>query len=193
MGLYVELQGRVIKALFNLVKTEPDYLRGMVKGYRGFPFVGLSEGDYRKMRHHGFREPSFKDWPWCTEMVKIILEQVDDSGTEIVIRNQLGMRLLGYGTTQTSEEHEKTASLGICFLRTPVVAQPGALKVGDTLATGERILSEPRCSDDGQILIHFSGGVHGTWLPVPARIPISLRPVENDAPPEGYMNGSCLA
>jgi hypothetical protein len=178
MTPYVQLQMEVIQVLFKLVEREPDYLRAMVAHYRQSSLTRLSDCDYGKMRNYGFREPGIKDgnWDWCKEMLRIILAQVDDSGETLIIRNLLGMPIVGYGTTQTVAEYEQKVMCGACFLRTDTAAQPSALLVGDILATGEEVLSEPRCGGDGEILIHFSGGAHGVWLHVPARLALGLRP-----------------
>lgn len=53
-------------------------------------------------------------------------------------------------------------------------AQPRALKLGDILATGDRVLAAPRDGGNGIILLHLSGGIDGHWVGVPARIPIAL-------------------
>ncbi len=63
---------------------------------------------------------------------------------------------------------------GINRLRTPRLAQPRALKVGDILATGDKVLSAPREGGNGLILIHLTGGTDGHWIGVPARVPIAL-------------------
>lgn len=176
MTPYVQLQMEVIRVLFKFVEREPDYLRAMVARYRRSCLLSrLSECDHGKMRIHGFQEPKPKDenWDWPKDMLRIILSQVDDSGEVLVIRNLLGMPIAGYGTVQT---YEQNVGKGLFFLRTSTAAQASALRVGDILATGEQVLSEPRCGGDGMILIHLSGGSHGFWLHVPARLPIGLRP-----------------
>lgn len=175
MTPYVELQVKVIEALFKMAESDPKYVRGMAKEYRGFRFTGLSNGDYTKLRNYGFREPSFKEWDWNKALVEIIVEQVDDSGPEIVIRNQLGSRLVGYGETMTLRGYLRTGNGNKGnWLRTGNSAQPGALRVGDVLQTGEKILSEPREGGNDVVLIHLDDGLHGTWISVPARIPIAL-------------------
>ena len=63
---------------------------------------------------------------------------------------------------------------GINRLRTPRLAQPRALKVGDILATGDKVLSAPREGGNGLVLIHLTGGTDGHWIDVPARVPIAL-------------------
>lgn len=172
----VQLQLRVIDALFDLVEKDPAYVRSMVKEYRGFPFVSLSNGDYTMLRRSGFREPKDDNWDWNKALVEIVLEQVDDSGSKIVIRNLLGRALAGYGRTQTLAVRFHTEEgTGGNWLRTSRSAQPGALRIGDVLLTGETVISEPRDGENGRVLIHLSGGQRGTWVPVIARIPIALR------------------
>ncbi len=63
-------------------------------------------------------------------------------------------------------------------------AQPATLVPGDILANGDRVLSEPREGGNGSVLIHLTGGYHGHWVGVPARIPIALLHPDDGAPPE---------
>ena len=67
-------------------------------------------------------------------------------------------------------------------LRTSRLAQPGALEVGDILATGDVVLSTPREGGNGSVMIHLTGGLDGHWISVPARIPIALLTKEDNAP-----------
>jgi len=67
-------------------------------------------------------------------------------------------------------------------LRTPRVVQPGALRVGDILANGDKVLSLPREGSNGSVWIHLTGGFDGAWIDVPARIPIAL--IDDEAPEE---------
>lgn len=76
------------------------------------------------------------------------------------------------------EEHRRNIGRGINMLRADYLAQPRALRVGDILATGETIISEPREGGNGSVLLHLEdewrGVRNGTWIGVPARIPIAL-------------------
>lgn len=92
--------------------------------------------------------------------------------------------LYGYGITQTFEEYLKSHGSGTNMLRTTRVCQPGALKPGDILATGDEVLSEPRGAYNGGVFIHLTGGWNGHWIDVPARIPIALLADDDDAPEE---------
>ncbi len=80
------------------------------------------------------------------------------------------------------EGHVRNFGTGINRLRTARLAQPGALKVGDILATGDRVLSDPREGGNGSVLIHLTGGADGHWMGVPARIPIALLTKGDRAP-----------
>jgi len=73
------------------------------------------------------------------------------------------------------EEHEKRYGFGYNCLREGKVCQPRALKVGDILATGDEVLSEPREGGNGLVEVHLTGGTKGHWVGVPARIPIALK------------------
>lgn len=82
----------------------------------------------------------------------------------------------GYG------EHLERYGRGDNLLRTEHVAQPRALKPGDVLATGDRVLSFPRKGFDGHVLVHMAGGTLGHWVPMAARLPIALLAKGDDVP-----------
>ncbi|MFZ2167801.1 MAG: hypothetical protein WAV50_02940 [Minisyncoccia bacterium] len=71
-------------------------------------------------------------------------------------------------------EHRERYGNGENRLRTPRVSQPRTLFVGDTLATGDRVLSTPRRGYNSSVLIHLSGGVNGHWIEVASRLPLAL-------------------
>lgn len=177
MSPYIELQKQVIEILFQLVRVYPERLRLMVRDYRSSGKRNLADPEYALFKKFGFQEPRDNgDWDWCKDMLWIILEQVNDSGPTIVIRNLLGVKLVGYGETQTLEERLRQGNGNHGnWLRTECSAQSGALKKGDVLQTGDVVLSEPREGGNGRVLIHLDGGLHGAWMPVPARIPIALQ------------------
>jgi hypothetical protein len=85
-------------------------------------------------------------------------------------------------STYGFEEHLLRYGTGENMLRTSRLAQPRALKVGDVLATGDRILSPPREGGNGSVMIHLSGGINGHLIEVPARIPIALLTKDDNAP-----------
>jgi len=93
-----------------------------------------------------------------------------------------GLRLTGLGAPYGFEGHISNYGLGVNMLRTPRLAQPRALRVGDVLATGDRVLSLPREGYNGSVFIHLTGGFDGHWVGVPARIPIALLTEEDKAP-----------
>ncbi|OHB22600.1 MAG: hypothetical protein A2939_04280 [Parcubacteria group bacterium RIFCSPLOWO2_01_FULL_48_18] len=80
------------------------------------------------------------------------------------------------------EEHIHRYGSGDNMLRTHRLVQPRALRAGDILATGDRVLSSPREGGNGLVLIHLTGGSDGQWVGVPARIPIALLTEEDGAP-----------
>jgi hypothetical protein len=59
-------------------------------------------------------------------------------------------------------------------LRTERVAQPGALKPGDILATGYAVVGEPRSGYNSIAWICISRGTHVLWVTVAPRIPLAL-------------------
>lgn len=88
--------------------------------------------------------------------------------------NLPGTPLLRSSAPYNFEGHRKHYGNGTNMLRTERLAQPKALKIGDMLATGDRVLSEPREGGNGSVFIHLTGGFDGHWIDVPARIPIAL-------------------
>jgi hypothetical protein len=114
---------------------------------------------------------------------EIFVQQVDDSGPQVVIKNVRGGELYNYGVTDLAHFVGERGS-GQNRLRTARLAQPHALKQGDILATGDRLLSAPREGGNGEVLLHFAGGGNdGCWIAVPSRIPIALLSEEERAMP----------
>ncbi len=95
-----------------------------------------------------------------------------------------GFELYNYVPSYGFEEHLRKLGNGANRLRTMRLAQPRALRVGDILATGCKVLSPPRDGGNGSVLIHVTGGSDGHWVGVPARIPIALLTQEDNAPEE---------
>lgn len=93
------------------------------------------------------------------------------------------------GTSYGFEEFVRRYGSGHNMLRTTRVVQPRALRVGDILATGDRVLSLPREGGNGSVLIHLTGGVNGHWIGVPARIPVALLTEEDNAPKAVWKHG----
>jgi hypothetical protein len=81
-------------------------------------------------------------------------------------------------------EHIRRHGSGDNRLRTERLAQPRALKVGDILATGDRVLSAPEEGANGSVILHLTGGNDGHRIDVPARIPIALLTEGDNAPKE---------
>jgi hypothetical protein len=79
-------------------------------------------------------------------------------------------------------EHLRRHGTGDNMLRTTRFAQPQALRVGDLLATGCRVLSPPRWGYNSSILVHLTGGHTGHWIKMAPRLPIALLTPEDDAP-----------
>jgi hypothetical protein len=188
MTPYVALQEDVINVLFRLAESRQDYLRQLVKRCRKRTPKRLWIEDLTELEKSGLHSSYLdKEKEWAQSMiVGIIIEQIDDTGPTIEIRNLLGTDLYNYGKPMDIATYAKMKGRGICRLRTNRLAQPGALVEGDILATGCRVLSEPREGGNGQVLLHLTGGFNGHWVGVPARIPIALLTPEDQAP-ENYV------
>ncbi len=96
---------------------------------------------------------------------------------------------VGHGT-YGYDEHVVRYGTGQNRLRTARVAQPRALHIGDRLATGDVVLSIPQEDGYGGVLLRLTGGPHGQWVVVPARIPIALLTKEDGAPEAVWKRGS---
>lgn len=82
-------------------------------------------------------------------------------------------------------EHIACYGSGKNLLRTERVAQPRALKPGDMLATGARVLSPPRRGFNDRILVHVTRrGAGEKWVPIAAELPIALLVKGDAVPPE---------
>jgi hypothetical protein len=73
------------------------------------------------------------------------------------------------------DQLERYNGAGVNRLRTDLCANPGALREGDVLADGDKVLSAPREGGNGRVLIHLTGGHEGHWVAVPGRIPVALQ------------------
>lgn len=85
-----------------------------------------------------------------------------------------GLQLRNSCESYGFDKHIERYGSGDNMLRTMQLSQPSALRVDDTLATGDKVLSVPRDAGNGGVWIHLSGGFDGHWIRVPARIPIAL-------------------
>lgn len=100
-----------------------------------------------------------------------------------------GLKLQCWTAPYGFDEHVRLYGTGTNMLRTTRLAQPKALKVGDILATGDRVLSTPREGGNGSVLLHLTGGFDGHWVGVPGRIPIALLTKEDNAPEAVWNKG----
>ncbi len=84
------------------------------------------------------------------------------------------------------DKYFQQKSNGSNGLRTERVAQPRALRKGDILSNGDRVLATPREGYNGTVWVLLSGGYHGHWIGIAARLPIALL-TETDRVPEGFV------
>lgn len=101
-----------------------------------------------------------------------------------------GLKLRQFSTPYGFEEHVNRYGSGENMLRTTRLAQPYTLKIGDILATGDRVLSPPRDGGNGSVLLHLTGGFDGHWVTVPSRIPIALLTKDDNAPEVVWEHGA---
>lgn len=176
---HVQLQSDVVDWLFRILPKEEEFVRELVTTFR------KTKKEYRRIvlksweeriNQAGFFLPHDERWDVVEAFYDIILEQVDDTGGKLKVRNILGFPLFGYGKSFTPREYAERRGTGENFLRTTRFAQSRALKVGDVLATGERIISTPREGGNGSVLVHLSSHQpQGLWFSFPARTALALR------------------
>ncbi len=190
MTLFVQLQEAIISFLFDLQRRNKDQLQLFTKGVlsKYHESVRVQEViDLMKFNGFGGYGLTLLKEDWARkELLGILEEQIDESGSEIRITNILGSKLYYQGKPVSFEEFIKERNSAGRRLRTDRLAQPGALKEGDILATGDRVLFEPREGGNGSVLLKLTGGFHGHWISVPDRIPIALLK-SGDKVPEGYI------
>lgn len=111
---------------------------------------------------------------------ELILEQISEDGTDVL--NLLGLEFDDHHAPYGLTEWVAKRGSGDNFLRTAYAAQPRALKEGDILLTGERVLCPPREGGNGRVLVKVSGCEGGTWLDFPSRTAIALLPSFENVP-----------
>lgn len=174
MSPYVKFQKHIIRILFRLQENQPEYLYKLAAECKCWQTT--LPADHRNyLISEGLRLSVYGVDQHDIERVclEIIKSQLEVDGNKVQIKNLLGDPL----PEQGSEELEELLKRGGNYLnnlRTTLAAQPSTLRIGDILITGERIMSPPREGGNGSVLLHLSGGAHGDWISVPARIPIAL-------------------
>lgn len=181
MTPYVFFQEELIRWLFELCERNPEHLRLLAERCR-HP-GGYLLGEY--LLDMGFDLGRYEWFP-TSNLHEVILEQIDDSGDAVVIRNLLGSPLYTYQPYALEGWVEKRGR-GENALRTNAYAQPGALSVGDVLITGERVLWPPREGGNGAVLVHLSGRTRGTWLSFPSRTALALIGAHDGPIPPGLI------
>lgn len=186
MTPYVHLQETIINTLRNLKKYHPEILKELIDRYC------VPDGEeipqyLNELHSHGIpisQHAQGVGYDWVHKTIpEIIRQQIVVECDQLKIRNLLGLDLCSCKPMDFDEFIERRGS-GENRLRAERFSQPGALKEGDVLANGDRLLSPPREGGNGSVLLHLPGGYFGHWIGVPARIPIALLTREDNAPPE---------
>ena len=90
-----------------------------------------------------------------------------------------GPPLYHYGTQYGFERHLQEYGNGTNCLRTERLAQPTALKPGDILATGIKVIFAPTQGYNSIPLLLTEEGWPNHWIGVASRIPIALQTAED--------------
>ncbi len=122
----------------------------------------------------------------CLDAMRTYLE---DAFPILAGKELPGLKLRRWSASYGFKEHVRRYGSGDNMLRTTRLAQPCALRVGDILATGDKVLSPPREGGNGSVLLHLTGGFNGHWVGVPARIPIALLTEDDNAPEAVWKHG----
>lgn len=183
MTLYVQLQQQLIDLLFRLKKEEPEKLKNLVEFCRTSIVDNTILVLY--LNKLGLSIVS-KEWHTETKIHELILEQINDSGDEIIIRNLLGKPLY-YIQQYDLKSWINNRGNGGNRLRNERYSQPGALEVGDILITGERVISPPREGGNGAVLVHLSGRKDGVWLSFSSRTALALIGCHNEQIPSDLI------
>lgn len=185
MTPYVYLQEKLINFLFNLKREESKKLGDLLVYCRKSIIDNAHLVSY--LNKLGLSITS-EEWHAGIKIKELILEQIDDSGDEIAIRNLLGSPLLKSCTQPFNlEDWVNKRGSGDNNLRNRCYSQPSVLEVGDVLITGERVISPPREGGNGAVLVHLSGCKMGTWLSFPSRIALALISCHDEAVPPNLI------
>ena len=182
MTPYVWLQQEIISLLYRLKEYHPE---------RFVRFVGLCKQSripssvkwMNVLRKQGVSIPQGESSPnfRSINFPELILEQISEDGTDVL--NLLGLEFYDHHAPYGLIEWVAKRGSGDNFLRTAYAAQPRALKEGDILLTGERVLCPPREGGNGRVLVKVSGCEGGTWLDFPSRTAIALLSSFENVPP----------
>ena len=184
MTPYVTLQEQIVSVLFNLQGRKPAVLKQIIELYCAAVPREFRTNDLLYLEGLGFcfSEAGYLDIAdLIVDVPRILREQIDTSTQDPRIRGILGTAFQSREPVGFREYINSRGS-GSNTLRTGRLAQPRALIKGDVLGNGDRLLSEPREGGTGSVLIHLTGGRHGHWIEVPARIPIALLTPDDEAP-----------
>ncbi len=176
MNPYVTFQEHLITWLESLANRFPDTLlelatvcRSPAVEFIDWPKLLISYGfayENEPFKPHQYRE---------YKLSEVILEQIDDSGEQVKIRNLLGMPLSRYGDQTTEFPDEWRSNPSSLLLRSSTFSQVRALNPGDILISGEKVLHPPREGGNGIVLVCLSEAEQrNLWLEYPGRTVLAL-------------------
>lgn len=171
---YIDLQREIITVFLRLKDSNPELLVNLdsrlKKAVHEIPVQ-----DWKLLVHHGlrFREQSMSQHETFRACLEIIKEQLSIVDGKVRIHNLLGFPLKDCGVTDFRGYADRDGG-DPQNIRTDRYSHPAVLEMGDTLATGQKLLSPPRDGGNKSVLLHLTGGLHGDWISVPARIPVAL-------------------
>lgn len=178
---YIDLQREIITVFLRLKDSNPELLINLDSRLKKAEHE-IPVRDWKLLVHHGlrFKDQNMSQHETFKACLKIIKEQLSVVNGKVHIRNLLGFPLEDYGVSDFKKYTDRGGG-NPPNMRTDRFSHPAVLVEGDTLATGCKLLSPPRYGYNGSILLHLPGGPHGTWISVPARIPIALISEEDEA------------
>lgn len=195
MTPYVQLQKEVVRVLQRWLTNDHPNLQYFAKKYcvvEKTQCKKITEEDLCILVQEGvtpWPETYLKDF--YSDTLGVILQQIDLSEglKSIKIRNLLGFPLYPKPSVGW-DEYIADRGTGNERLRVESCANPGALEIGDILASGETVCELPREGGNGAVLVKLSthGGLHTVWMSYSARTVLALIAAAGNPTPNGLVH-----